>query len=544
VKPDTRLLPVLVHPRRLLAAAALALLALALGAGPALAATPIDLGAADKAPHLALDAAGSAHLTWASPAPPLGNTPLNYCRIDRGGSGCASFHTFPQIGTFTADFGNAPLLVAGGAVDVLDARFNGTEQKHLWTSANAFASPSVVATNAVTAGTMEFTQALYAQKGSVSSTGDVIATILGGSHSGGAIVQATGLSGTTEGSAKLSPSGTADATLGRYGPSLIAVYIDLGSGRPISWRRYTGSGTPTSINTASNWTAAAPIAAGDNEVALAEGVDGLYLAYQGPSDELLLAHYNGISGFEPAVTVVGPHATEISAFEDGAGIVHLVWLDPESGELHYSYGRDASNTSFSTPQTLEIGEARETSVATDAAGIGWVIWRENSGDAIAMPVEPGEPTPPTPPSGGGGGSGSSGGSTTPPVVPAKPTPPAAPGPVATKTTSTPVVPGLNATLSTPKACVAGGATFKAKVAVKRKGSKAHKLSYSVKQVGFSVNGKLISTDTTKPFEATLHGSARAGSSIPVAAKISVLLKKGHRHSSVTKTLTATVTTCG
>jgi hypothetical protein len=543
VKPDTRLLPVLVHPRRLLAAAALSLIVLALGAGPALAATPIDLGAANEGPGLALDAAGAAHLTWASPAPALGNTPLHYCRIDRGGSGCASSHTFPQVGTFTSDFGNAPLLVAGGAVDVIDARFNGTEQKHLWTSANAFVSPSVVATNAVTAGTMEFTQALYAQKGSVSSTGDVIATILGGTNSGGAKVQATGLSGVTEGSATLSPSSTADATIGRYGPSLIAVDIDLGSGREIYWRRYTGSGTPASINTAANWTAAAPIAAGDQEVALAEGVDGLYLAYQGPSDELLLAHYNGISGFEAPVTVAAPHATQISAFEDGAGIVHLAWLDPESGELHYSYGHDSTNTSFSVPQTLETGEARETAVATDAAGIGWVTWRENSGDAIALPVEPGEPAPPTPPSGGGGGGGG-GGSTAPPVVPAKPAPPTAPGPVATKTTSAPVAPGLEAALSTPKACVAGGASFKAKVAVKRKGSAAHKLSYSVKKVVFSVDGKAISTDTTKPFEATLHGSARAGSSIPVAAKISVSLKKGHRHSSVTKTLTAKVATCG
>ena len=60
-------------------------------------------------------------------------------------AGCGSAHTFPQVGTFTADFGNAPLLVSSGAVDVLDARFNGNEQKQLWTSANAFATPSVVA---------------------------------------------------------------------------------------------------------------------------------------------------------------------------------------------------------------------------------------------------------------------------------------------------------------------------------------------------------------------------------------------------------------
>src|SRR6202000_3219433 len=100
-------------------------------AGP-LAAPPVALAPADEGPGVALDAAGSAHLSWATASP--GNTALHYCRIDRGGSGCASAHTFPQISTFTSDFGNAPLLVNGGAVDVLDARFNGNEQKQLWNS--------------------------------------------------------------------------------------------------------------------------------------------------------------------------------------------------------------------------------------------------------------------------------------------------------------------------------------------------------------------------------------------------------------------------
>jgi hypothetical protein len=552
VKPDTRLLPVLVHSRRLLIAAALALIALALGAGGALAATPIDLGPANEGPGLALDAAGAAHLSWASPAPPLGNTPLHYCRIDRGGSGCATSHVFPQVGTFTADFGNAPLLLSSGAVDVLDARFNGNEQKLLWTNANNFIAPTAVASNELVAGTMAFTEALYAPKGTVSAAADVIGTIRGGSNSTGATFQATNLTGVATGSALLSPGSTADATIARNGSTLVVAYIGLGAGRPIFSRTYSGTGTLASLNSSASWAAPVAVDAGDNEVALASGPGGVYLVYQSGSDDtLLLRHFNGLGGWEAPLAVSPPHATEISISEDGAGVVHLVWLDPESGELHYSYGLDASNTAFSRPQTLAVGEARETEVATDAAGVGWVTWKEGSGDAEAIPVEPGEP--PLPPAGTGGGSGGgaggAGGGATPITTPApvktaphSPSGPGAGGP--TKSTTAPVVPGLNATLSTPKGCVAGGATFKAKVAVKRKGSKAHKLSYSVKQVGFSVDGKLISTDKTKPFEATLHGSARAGSSIPVAAKIGVLLKKGHRHSSVTKTLTATVATCG
>ena len=541
MNPDTHRPPALALPFRLLTFAALAVIALALGAGSALAASPIDLGLADEGPHLALDANGAANLSWAASGP--GNTALHYCRIDRGGSGCASAHTFPQVGTFTSDFGNSPLLVSGGAVDILDARYNGDEQKQLWTSANAFATPTVVGSNEVLTGTMTFTQALLAPKGTVSSTADVVGTILGGVESNGASFQATNLTGTATGSTILSPSSTVDATIGRYGSTLIVVYIGLSSGHPMYSRTYTGVGTPASLNNGANWTAPNLIDEADDEAALATGVNGPYLAYESGADDLLLRHYNGVGGWEAPVTVAPPHATQISISEDEAGIVHLVWLDSESGELHYSYGLDASNTAFSRPQTLAVSEARDTSVATDAAGVGWVTWKEATGDATAIPVEPGEP--PLPPTGGGVNGGGSGSQSPPPAPkPAPPAKPSSPAPGATKSTGTPIVPGLNATLSTPKACVAGGAAFKAKVAVKKKGTKAHNLSYSVKQVGFSLGGKLITTDTTKPFEATLRGSARAGSSIPVAAKISVVLKKGHRHSTVTKTLTAKVTTCG
>ena len=485
MNPDTHRLLRPVHPGRLLTAAALALIALALGAGSALAATPIDVGPANEGPAMAFDAAGAAHLTWTTSTDTT--TTLHYCRIDRGGSGCATSHAFPQVGTFTTDFGNAPLLV-GGAVDVLDARYNGEQQKHLWTSTNSFASPTVVGSNKNVFAELAFTQAVYAPKGTLSASQADVATIIGGSRAGGARFQATGLTGITEGGFELSADSTADATIGRDGNSLVAVYIDLSSNQ-IEWRRYSGTGSPESLNQDANWTTAAPIAAGSNEVVLAEGVDGLYLAYQGTNDELLVRHYNGLDGWEAPVTVVG-RAGQIAASEDPAGIVHLVWLDGESGELHYAYGRDQSNTSFTRPQTLDVGAAREPNVATDASGIGWVTWKEDEGDAFAIPVEPGEP--PLPPAGGGTGGG--GGTAKPPTPPTSP----APGTGATKSTTKEVVPGLSATLSTPKACVAGGASFKAKVAVKKKGSKAHKLSYSVKQVGFSVGGKLIVTDKTKP----------------------------------------------
>ena len=91
----------------------------------------------------------------------------------------------------------------------------------------------------------------------------------------------------------------------------------------------------------------------------------------------------------------------------------------------------------------------------------------------------------------------------------------------------------------------GGQVFKAKVAVKRKGSKAHKVSYTVKKVVFLLGKKKLSTDKRKPFEVSVPTKGvAAGKTLTVGARISVNIHLGHRHSIVTKTLKASVKTCG
>jgi hypothetical protein len=96
----------------------------------------------------------------------------------------------------------------------------------------------------------------------------------------------------------------------------------------------------------------------------------------------------------------------------------------------------------------------------------------------------------------------------------------------------------------PKECVRSGQVFKAKVAVKRKGSQAHKASYRVKQVTFLLGGKKIATDKRKPFEATVPTKgAVAGSSLSVGARMSINLHVGHRHTTVSKTLKTAITIC-
>ena len=80
--------------------------------------------------------------------------------------------------------------------------------------------------------------------------------------------------------------------------------------------------------------------------------------------------------------------------------------------------------------------------------------------------------------------------------------------------------------------------------MKRKGSKAHKAAYTVKQVVFMVGKKKIATDKRKPFEAAIATKGvAAGAGLAISARISVVLRRGHRRSTVSKTLKTTVKTC-
>jgi hypothetical protein len=184
-------------------------------------------------------------------------------------------------------------------------------------------------------------------------------------------------------------------------------------------------------------------------------------------------------------------------------------------------------------------------IATTAAGDGWLsYWDNDNGHDFVLPLAAGEPALPGPPSGGAGGSagsgtpGAGGGS----PGGGRPTPPRAGG--AHGAVTSPLGHGLVGELRAPTSCVPGGQIFKAKVAVKRKGSQAHKTGYTVKKVIFFLGKKMIATDTHKPFEAAVATTGLGnGTALAIAATISVNLHVGHRHSTVSKTLKTTVTTC-
>lgn len=514
-----------------------ALLALAVPAASASAATPIDLGAGETSPRVVVDSTGHGYLTWEGrDETHLIEEEVLYCRLDPGATSCGAFKGFGHSTGSEFAAGSAPLLDASGNALVLTDRF-GTgplQTKNLYSAAEGFATAHLLATNNPPTGVVpDFTDALYAPAGTVASTPRVI-TINGGPVTGGGALQATEAIGaaTTTGLKDFSVSGgthsTTTAAIGLAGPTLVTAYIDLDESNILKWREYSGNGSLASLNESANWTPPANFGVGADNVALAGGPAGLYAAYDAPGGTVMLVKFTG-SGWTAPIAISNSATVNgwFALSQDEAGVLHLAWADP-SGALRYRYARDASNTSFTNPQTLTSGPGfRDPHLAVDAAGNGWVTWQEFNGGnpphVLAMPVAPGEPPIP---------------SVTPPAtIPSTYTGP-------TKTTAVSIGKGLRAVLTTPKSCVVGGQNFQASVGVKRKGSRAHKASYSVPKVSFFLNGKLLFTDKKKPFRATYATTGvAAGTSLLVTAKISVLLKKGHRHSTVRKTLKARVATC-
>jgi hypothetical protein len=518
------------------AATAAILALLAIGAGSA-AAAAIDLGPVNSdGPAMAQLPSGGVALTWAlEDASHLDH--LHYCRVEPGGGGCAAANEFTSpLANFTFDDGNAP-LVEGAKVRVVETReIPGSTQDWFTWAGEPFGSPTKLGSNSGVPGSrLGFGEALLAPAGTLSGTPVIASVEIGPNSSEGPIVAASNLT-ENSGEAKkfhLTADSVNDTAIGLQGAMLSGAWIDQSQDDGVFWRRYTtGGGTPAAIQEDKNWSTPVRIgeAAGGSELAMATGPKGLYVAYLSPGNDTVVAQrFNGL-GFDPPVAISEGGVDDFAISEDSAGLLHLAY-NSESGN-HYSYAKDASNTSFSRPQTLPAASYENLRIATNAAGNGWLSWRDLGNDhGFVMPLAPGEPPLPAPaPVSGGGGAGT--------------TPPKKGGKEPKVVIFGAIGHGLVGELTVPKECVPGGQVFKAKVAVKRKGSKAHKLSYTVKKVAFFLGKKKISTDKRKPFEVGFATKGvGAGRSLAVSAKISVDIHAGHRRSVVSKTLKTTVRTC-
>jgi len=535
-------------------AAPLALAALMMcGVGEALAADPIDLGLADsKGPGLALTAGGSAVLTYSVEELPGVDT-LHYCRIDPGAGACSVATVLANpAAEFKTDVANQPLM-EGSTVRVLQTRAKGAsaEGHFLWSGEPFGGATALGTTEGIPGAELDFGEAALAPAGTVNPTATVIATV-GTGPSVAPVLTATGLTaGSGPGSTfHFTSDFTSDATISATGSLLSLAYIDETQGDAVLWRRYVGAGgSPASIQSEAGWSAPAAIGqaiGGGDQVRMVTGPSGLYVAYVRPGDEAVIAqHFNGV-GFDPQVAISPPGAERFAISEDAAGLLHLAYAGLDG--VHYRYSLGASNDTFSNPQTLPEHAYREMRLATTASGFGWLsYWDNDNGHDFVLPLAPGEPSSPgPPPSGGGGGTGGGSGTGTGGGAGGgtRPRSPRGGGNEAGAAVTGSLGHGLVGELTAPKSCVPGGQVFKAKVAVKRKGSQAHKATYTVKKVVFFLGKKKIATDTHKPFETAFatRGLGK-GAALAISAKISVNLHVGHRHSTVSKTLKTTVRTC-
>jgi hypothetical protein len=506
------------------------LFALALGAANATAATPIDLGAAFNGPRLATAELGTGYLTWAS----QGDEALHYCRLDPGASSCSGSKVFPSIvGNEPYDLGNAPLL-APDRLLILDVRENPADYKLLYSSSDSFNAHAVLSSSSI-GETNGITDAVFAPAGTVNANERILTVQSGPVSPSGGKFQATGTSSgeTTASSFSLSNGDeTCAESVARVGAIVYGAFINCDVIHPeVAYlRRYQGDGALANLNDKTKWSAPGMIAPAYSNIVLAGGPSGLYAAYDRPSDHAVVVQkFNSPTWTAPVVLGTNDaHSGWFALSQDSAGVLHFSW--EEGGNLLYRYGRDASNSSFTNPQTLAGGgDFDEQRIGVNAAGYGWISWNDFENEhAMALPLAPGEPGPPapSPPSGAG---------------PA--TPQTYNGP--TKTLEKSLGHGLKATLTTPRGCIVGGQQFKAKLAVKRKGSQAHKASYTVSKVKFLLGKKLVATDKRKPFEALFAtAGVAAGTKLTIAAKVSVTLHKGKRRVSIGKTLEALIRTCG
>jgi hypothetical protein len=480
---------------------------------------------------------------------------LGFCRIDSGASTCAASGFIAQPSGLALDYGNWP-FVNGNTLGLLDTRSDGsTQRKYFYTLTE---SGTLSATKEVAAnsggGSLAFSEAASALQ-HVITPGYFLATVNGGEDSEGATLAAAEATTFTPGSKflvskdPLGETSTASTTVSVENGMLSVAWIGPYGGPKIYWRRLS---TPIlNAGEAQNeglWSA--PLLVGEatsfTELRMASGAGGLYLAYQRPSDRALVVQPFNASNFtfDPPEVISEPNVNDYAIAEDPSGLLHIAYtLEGSDGSLHYSYAKSAANTAFTYPQILPEAEYRDLRLVADSGGGGWVSWLDDGTDSsFVMQLDPGEGAgPPAPPSGGssGGGGSSSGGG----AAKTTPKPVTVHGPTAT--TTSPLGHGLVGQLSVPKQCLPENATFGAKLAVKRKGTQAHKAAYSVTKVQFSIGGSSLSTDRKKPFEARfLTTGLKRDSALTVTAKVSVLLHLGHRTGSVTKSLTAKVRTCG
>jgi hypothetical protein len=360
------------RPSRAARCAALSLLALLVLAPAAHAGKPVTLSASGEDPDVAVDAAGRGHFAWSSTDGEV--TTTHYCRVARGGRGCAAGteRTFlpggappPQTGG-NEDFDGPRVFVSGATVYVVTTRCCGVPGTPIGFSEGTFVFTSPDGGNTFDGGVL------------IGNVGPDDAVLIPGSAfiatgtsaQGGAAVQAAPLAGPpTEAEADLMPGTTLIAkTLGFAGATLVGAFSD---GRHAFTARLTGS----TVNDPAGW--AVQQDGGYRDVAsLAGGKAGLYALVESTRSRIGWRKYSARRGKFGASHTIAPR---FSIFENGSqdpsGRLHAVWV---SGNGIW-YSRKPRGKGYQRRHRVAKGSRFfDLQVAANGKGRGWVAWDSNT----------------------------------------------------------------------------------------------------------------------------------------------------------------------
>jgi hypothetical protein len=371
------------------------LIVASLAAPAAAQAAPVDIGAGRDA-HVAVDAAGAAHVAFSENV--SGQDVSHVCVLPSASSTTcvAATFSYPLGANFGSSSGTWPLLPGDGRLLVLDSRCcqnYSTKYVHTSTDGGQSFDAGTEVGDDDNSGSNVMGAALYAPAGAVGRPAESIFTITDLATLGLSF-QAAGTTGppaTTTPNSVLTPGNDHDGSLGRSGNTLVAAWSHIADGI-ISWRQWTGAGD---VNDSANWSPTGAVDTGGVNAApqLTSGPSGIYIAYNtGSSSPLptVVRKFTG-SGWGPPLTINDAGDPRFDIVEGPDGTLHYVWVDGEA--LRYEFANGPDNSSFSGPQTLVEDNSANGGYTNLRLGVSadtaWVTWEDSSPVHVkALPFKP------------------------------------------------------------------------------------------------------------------------------------------------------------
>ena len=393
---------------------------------------------ADPRPHVAVDDAGTAYVTWLMATDPTSGQPggIGFCRLPRGAGACANPPSTRLIvpektygpaddPAYNQDAGaGAYPLVLGDQLFILSTRAVTT-----YDTAAGESTTTTIAFASTDAGD-SFTGGLPAGSGLVMATRPVafgpddnpligLLGVANGSLAGGGSAAFQSLAGGAFTAAAFPiPDAISGALAPLAGGGIAVAYATQGGGHLV--RRFPGAAQPASIDA---FSAPQATKGGTEQTALASGPKGLALATIGGASPKLngRAVVTPLDGGPPVQLATKP-ADDVALASGGAaagGPLIAAYHRTDDGSGAGLYIRTSTNgTSFGAPQRITAARqgVAHTDIAAAPDGGGFAVWQSGFGRATVhvAPFGPqgASPLPGLPgstPGGGSAGGGSAGG---------------------------------------------------------------------------------------------------------------------------------------